>query len=120
MGHNTHEIFMSRLTKKTGLSQHYTNHCICVTGCTNLCRTGNFSAKQIMAVTGHKSIQSLGIYHRVKSDEKLMMGMSLSFNILKPSEVQSVKNAMRSQIIQPEQQNAEPTPVIEAHALDPH
>ena len=40
-----------------------------------------------MAVTGHKSLQSLAIYQRVKSDEKMMMGMSLMYNLLKPEDV---------------------------------
>ena len=61
VGHNTHEKFMSKLAKDAKLSQHYTNHCIRVSGVTNLSRA-NFSAKQVMAVSGHKSLESLAIY----------------------------------------------------------
>jgi hypothetical protein len=42
---------MSTLSKKTGLSQIYTNHSIRATGATILGR--NCSMAQIMAVTGH-------------------------------------------------------------------
>ena len=55
VGHNPIEKFFGKLSKDCSLSQHYTNHCIRVTGTTNLTR-GNFTAKQIMSVTGHKSI----------------------------------------------------------------
>ena len=55
VGHNTHEKFMEKLCEKAELSKHYTNHCIRVTGVTNLTR-GNFTAKQVMSVSGHKSL----------------------------------------------------------------
>ena len=50
-----------------------------------------------MSVTGHKSIQSLCIYQRVKEDKKLMMGMSLTYSVLNPNEVTEVKAALRRQ-----------------------
>lgn len=90
LGHTPLERFMSKLSLKLDLSDYYTNHCIHVTGTTNLFRA-HFTPKQIMSVTGHKSLQSLGIYQRVKEDEKMMMGMSLMFNLLKPEEVYRVR-----------------------------
>ena len=42
-----------------------------------------------MFVTGHKSLQSLSMYQRVKADEKMMMGMSLAYSLVNPIEVQS-------------------------------
>ena len=44
VGHNPIDKFFSKLSKDTDLSRHYTNHCIQVTGTTNLTR-GNFTAK---------------------------------------------------------------------------
>ena len=44
-----------------------------------------------MAITGHKSLQSLSIYQRVKQDEKLMMGMSLPYSLLHPNYIQNVQ-----------------------------
>ena len=64
VGHNTLNKFMKRLSEKCDLSQTYTNHCIRVTGATNLTRA-KFSAKQIMSVSGHKSLESLAIYQKV-------------------------------------------------------
>jgi hypothetical protein len=51
--------FMFTLSKKTGLSQIYTNHSIRATGATILGR--NCSMTQIMAVTGHKSALSVAV-----------------------------------------------------------
>ena len=63
---------MFTLSKKTGLSQIYTNHSIRATGATILGR--NCSMAQIMAVTGHKSASSVAVYQRVSSKEKQVMG----------------------------------------------
>ena len=62
-GHNPIEKFMGNWFKQYELSDHYTNHCIRVTSATNLAHCGKYTAKQIMSVTGHKSIQSLRICH---------------------------------------------------------
>ena len=94
-------------------------------------------AKQIMSVTGHKSIQYLCIYQRVKEDEKLMMDMSLTYSLLNPKEVREVKEALQKQRQLQEIQNdleiedtedevntntkALPAPIeIQPHALDPN
>ena len=89
---------MENLSKACELSNHYTNHCIRVTGATKLARCGKYIAKQIMSITGHKSIQSLCIYQRVKEDEMLMMGLSLTYLLLHPKEVTEVKAALRRQM----------------------
>ena len=83
IGHNTHEKFMGELCKKADLSQHYTNHCIRVSGVTNLTRA-NFTAKQVMSVSGHKSVESLALYQRVHEDEKMMMGLCLTYSLMNP------------------------------------
>ena len=77
---------MTELSKNAKLTMKYTNHCVHVTGMTNLTRA-NFSANQIMSVTGHKSVNSLVMYQRVKADKKMMMGMSLAYNLFSPQEV---------------------------------
>lgn len=70
--------FMKNLSKSAQLSQKYTNHDIRVTGCSILHRA-KFSDKQIMSITGHKSIESLKIYKRVSGQEKIRMGCHLAF-----------------------------------------
>ena len=72
-GYNILDKFMCHISKKLNLSQIYTNHCIPVTGVTNLNRC-QFTAKQIMSISGHKSLESLTIYHKFAKGEKVMMG----------------------------------------------
>lgn len=110
LGHTPLEKFMSKLSTQCNLDDYYTNHCIRVTGTTNLFRA-HFTPKQIMSVTGHKSLQSLAIYQRVASDEKLMMGMSLMYNLLKPEEVYRVR------LLHPDKENQAPPQLNEAQPI---
>ena len=80
---------MGRLSKACGLSDYYTNHCIRVTRITNF-KKNRFTDSQIMAVSGHKSIQSLALYQRVSDDEKLMMGLKLTFSLHHPKKAQEL------------------------------
>ena len=73
IGPNPLSEFMSKMSHAADLTKVYTNHCIRVTGATFLARN-QFSPKQIMSITGHKSINSLSIYQKVSTDEKLSMG----------------------------------------------
>ena len=49
-----------------------------------------------MSVSGHNSLSSLVIYERVRDDEKLMMGMQLTYNLLKPKEACQLKRKLDS------------------------
>ena len=69
--------FMKDLSHNCGLSRIYTNHSCRSSGATILSQCG-FAAAQVMAVTGHKSVQSLTQYQKVGSGEKLAMGSVLS------------------------------------------
>ena len=76
IGKNPLASFMSDLSRECHLSQIYTNHSIRVTGCTVLTRC-KFSHSEIMAISGHKSVQSLAIYQKTKQKDKLRMGKAL-------------------------------------------
>ena len=73
LGKNTLGKFMTELSKNCELSRIYTNHSIRVTGITVLTRM-NFSASEIMSVSGHKSVQSLTNYQRTQPKQKVQMG----------------------------------------------
>ena len=84
VGKNPLRTFMSDLSEKCGLSQKYTNHSIRVTGCTVLTHC-NFSASEIMSVSGHKSVQSLAIYiKKTQHKQKELMGNALFQSMTKP------------------------------------
>ena len=51
----------------------YTNHSIRVTRTTVLTRS-NFTASEIMSITGHKGVQSLTRYQETNDKQKINMG----------------------------------------------
>ena len=85
MGKNTLSGFMKDVSKECGLSTMYTNHSIRVTGITVLTRQ-NFTNSEIMAVSGHKSVQSLVNYQKTRDVQKLEMGSVLFQSMTKSEE----------------------------------
>ena len=84
VGQNTLDSFVTNLSQKLGMKdKKYTNHSLRVSGITNLTRE-NFTNKQIMSISGHKNQDSLAIYQKVNSDEKLRMGLTLGFSLMNP------------------------------------
>ena len=86
VGDHTIAEFMKNLSGKAKLSRIYTNHDIRVTGLSVLGRA-NFSDKQIMSVSGHKSGDSLKIYQKVSANEKFMMGYTLGYALMSPQDI---------------------------------
>ena len=76
IGKNPLSKFMSEVSKNCKLSKSYTNHSIRVTGITVLTRQ-QFSASEIMSISGHKSVQSLANYQRTQDKQKIQMGHAL-------------------------------------------
>lgn len=62
--------FLISLSKATNLSKVYTNHSERATGASILSKC-MYGPSQVMAVTGHKSVQRLSVYQRV-SDAKII------------------------------------------------
>ena len=77
IGPNPLSTFMSRLSADAKLSMNYTNHSIRSTATTMLGRA-QFTPKQIMSVTGHRSVNSLSVYQKVSENERLMMGLAMN------------------------------------------
>ena len=88
--------FMSTLSTVSGLSKSYTNHSIRATGATLLSKN-MFGPAQVMAVTGHKSVQSLTVYQGVDDHEKVQMGQALAENLV-PTETNQVVPSMTSNV----------------------
>ena len=103
IGRNTLGKFMGEVSLKCGLSKIYHNHSIRATGITVLTRM-NYSNSQIMAISGHKSVQSLSIYQKTAQKEKLEMGNVLFQSVTKPED----------QIIRPDTPQIESPPQLRA------
>ena len=116
LGKNTLGTFMSELSKTVGLSKIYTNHCIRVTGASILSRC-KFNNKEVMSMTGHKSVQSLTIYQRVQEKTKIKMGQVLGASLSKDDDdlLKQIENAPTPlQLQAPPPKNPSPVMAIEA------
>lgn len=113
IGLNPLSKFMSALSVKCQLSQIYTNHSIRATGITILGKA-NFSPAQIMSVSGHKSVQSLSVYHNVSNDEKLEMGRAVSKGLGLPSACTSSLESSTAKTVRPTFQPTNPSPCLPA------
>ena len=76
IGKNPLAKFMSDISEKCNLSMISHNHSIRVTGITMLTRM-QFSASEIMSVSGHKSVQSLANYQKTCDTQKIQMADGL-------------------------------------------
>ena len=113
VGPNPLSTFMSHISHDADLSRVYTNHSICTTATTFLGRK-NFSAKQIMSVTGHKSLNSLAVYQKVSQNEKLAMGCAMN-TYLQPNKVPAIKASSTLRPIAPK-----PNTIPAALCAPPH
>ena len=57
-----------------------------------------------MSISGHKSLESLVIYQKVANDEKMMMGMALTYSLLIPNDILKVMNPITPNTIAPANQ----------------
>ena len=66
-----------------------------------------------MSVTGHKSVQSLAIYQKVSTNEKIVMGMAMNYFLsgVKTTEAQETCIASASTNIETPKSNALPPPL---------
>lgn len=62
VGKNTLENLLGRMSKKAGLSYHFTSHCIRATSVTIL-KAAGLENSRVRSVTGHKSDASIESYH---------------------------------------------------------
>lgn len=80
LGHNQLSTFMKKISKACRLDTIYTNHCLRVTTCSTLDNSG-FKDKDIMNISGHKSLSSLDVYKRTTEDKRLQMSNCLSSKV---------------------------------------
>ena len=103
IGKNTLGKFMKQVSINCNLSRVYTNHSIRVTGITVLTRQ-QFSASEIMSITGHKSVQTLTNYQRTQDKKKIEMGVVIHQSMTR--EEDQINIASKPQIEPPPPVNA--------------
>lgn len=90
--------FLSSLSKAINLSKVYTNHSIRATGASILSKC-MYGPSQVMSVTGHESVQCLGVYQQVSDAEKIQMGESISENLAPTSSLPMLPSTKRLAIM---------------------
>lgn len=86
--------FLISLSKATNLSKVYTNHSERATGASILSKC-MYGPSQVMAVTGHKSVQRLSVYQRVSDAKIIQMGESISENLAPTSSLPTLPSTKR-------------------------
>lgn len=76
IGKSTIAKFMNNICHICDIGKKYTNHCLRVSAINIL--KSNFSDKNIMAISGHKSLASLSIYERTSEKKKESMSDCIS------------------------------------------
>ncbi|XP_053376937.1 uncharacterized protein LOC128547781 [Mercenaria mercenaria] len=109
LGVNKINGFMARLSEAAKLSQRYTNHCVRAFVSTHLSHKG-FSNEAIMAVTGHRNVQSLTSYIKPHDDGKHNLSNALTYKSRNSSEVKPY-NPVSSVVV--------PEPVVEIETSEP-
>lgn len=79
-GHCSIVKFMKHISKLCGTSIIYTNHCLRVSTC-NILDDAGYKDKDIMSISGHRSIASLDIYKKTKESRKSEMSDKISESI---------------------------------------
>lgn len=77
VGRNAIGTFMSVISDKAGLKNRYTNHCIRATTVTRL-RDDGVDPQDIVAVTGHRCVASIGAYSKTNLAKRKEMSHTLS------------------------------------------
>lgn len=77
VGKNKIGSFMKIISKKCHLTSTFTNHCLRSTVCTILGNAG-YGDIDIMSISNHRSISSLGIYKRTSVNKKVNMANKLN------------------------------------------
>lgn len=93
LGENSISRMMSNISAACNLSKRYTNHCVRATSITVLGR--NYQDNDIRAISGHKSLNALGIYKRTSTSTLESMSSSLHQTLFQPA-LDTIVNAVVS------------------------
>ena len=84
LSHNLMSGMMRRLSDAATLSQSYTNHCLRATSIT-LMKQAGLEDRKIMAVSGHRNIQSLQAYDRPTAADASIAAAAIDCKPVSPS-----------------------------------
>ena len=83
LGKNTLDNLLGRMSKKAGLSTHFTSHCIRATSVTIL-KAAGLQNSRVRSVTGHKSDASIKSYHERPTIQQQVQSSAIVSNFVAP------------------------------------
>ena len=83
LGKNTLHSLFGRMSKKAGLSTHFTSHCIRATSVTIL-KAAGLENSRVRSVTGHKSDASIESYHERPTIQQQVQSSAVVSNFVAP------------------------------------
>ena len=98
LGKNTLDNLLGRMSKKAGLSTHFTSHCIRATSVTIL-KAAGLENSRVRSVTGHKSDASIESYHERPTIQQQVQSSAIVSNFVAPvtaSQAIAVQNTAQS------------------------
>ena len=98
LGKHTLDNLLGRMSKKAGLSTHFTSHCIRATPVTIL-KAAGLENSRVRSVTGHKSDASIESYHERPTIHQQVQSSAIVSNFVAPvaaSQAVAVQNTTQS------------------------
>ena len=98
LGKHTLDNLLGLMSKKAGLSTHFTSHCIRATSVTIL-KAAGLENSRVRSVTGHKSDASIESYHERPTIQQQVESSAIASNFGAPvaaSQVVAVQNTAQS------------------------
>ncbi len=98
LGKNNLDNLLSRMSKKAGLSTHYTSHCIRATS-VNILKAAGLENSRVRSVTGHKSDSSIDSYHERPTFQQQVQSSAIVSNFVAPvaeNQVVALQNTAQS------------------------
>jgi len=98
LGKHTLDNLLGRMSKKAGLSTHFTSHCIRATSVTIL-KAAGLENSRVRSVTGHKSDASIESYHERPTIHQQVQSSAIVSNFVAPvaaSQAVAVQNTTQS------------------------
>lgn len=94
LGKNTLENLLGRMSKKAGLSTHFTSHCIRATSVTIL-KAAGLENSRVRSVTGHKSDASIESYNERPTIQQQVQSSAIVSNFVAPAKASQANAPVR-------------------------
>ena len=98
LGKNTLDYLLGRMSKKAGLSTHFTSHCIRATSVTIL-KAAGLENSRVRSVASHKSDASIESYNERPTIQKQMQSSAIVSNFVAPVKANRSESPLSQEVL---------------------